>query len=60
MPAYSFYFLDSHGRVLGPPTVVEFENDRGAIEAAEAILDQKTVEVWDKERVVIRLEPKQI
>ena len=60
MRAYRFYFLNSDGHIAGPPTVAEFEDDRRAIEAAEALLDRKAIEVWELARVVIRLEPKQV
>jgi hypothetical protein len=59
MPAYRFHLLESDGHIVGPPLVVEFPDDHAVIKAAEAILDGKTIEVWDQERVVIRLAPKQ-
>jgi hypothetical protein len=55
MPAYRFYYVDSVGHIAEPPIVAEFPDDRGAIEAAKALLDRKTIEVA---RVIIRLEPK--
>jgi hypothetical protein len=58
MTAYRFYYLDSAGHITAPPTVAEFADDQGAIEAAKALADGKAIEVWDRTRVVIRLEPK--
>jgi hypothetical protein len=58
MPAYRFYFLDSDGLFADPAIVVEFPNDLGAIQAARALLGNKTIEVWHLTRVVIRLDPK--
>jgi hypothetical protein len=58
MPVYRFYFLDSDGYFVDPAIVVEFPNDRRAIQAAQELLDQKAVEVWHLARVVIRLYPK--
>ncbi len=58
MPAYRFYYINSDGHIAGPPPVVVFADDRAAIKAAEALLDDKAIEVWDRDRVVIRLEPK--
>jgi hypothetical protein len=59
MTPYRFYLFESDGHIAGPPRVVEFPDDRAAIQAAEALLDGKAIEVWDRARVVIRLEPKQ-
>jgi hypothetical protein len=54
MPAYRFYYMDSVGHFAEPPIVAEFPNDRGAIEAAKALLDRKSIEVV---RIIIRLDP---
>jgi hypothetical protein len=58
MTYYRFYHLDSEGDITDPPAVGEFADDHSAIQAAEALLDEKAIEVWDGKRVVIRLEPK--
>ena len=58
MAAYRFYSLDPDGHISGPPTVVEFPDDSAAIEAAEALVNGKAIEVWELARIVIRLEPK--
>ena len=58
MPLYRFYYVNSDGHITEPPRIADFRGDRAAIEAAEALLDDKAIEVWDRDRVVIRLEPK--
>lgn len=58
MPAYRFYYINPDGHIAGPPTVAVFTDDRAAIEAAEALLGDKSIEVWEAARVVIRLAPK--
>ena len=59
MHMYRFYYLGSDGHIAGAPVVVEFPDDRVAIEAAEALLDRRAIDVWELARVVVRLEPKQ-
>jgi hypothetical protein len=56
MPVYRFSWIQT--ATLSPAIVVEFPNDRRAIQASQALLDQKAVEVWHLARVVIRLYPK--
>lgn len=58
MTAYRLYFVGSDGHIAGPPEVVECADDQAAIEAAKQLLDGKAIEVWDKARIVIRLDPK--
>ncbi len=58
MPVYRFYYVDSDGHISEPPRIADFRGDRGAIKAAEALLNGKAIEVWDGGRIVIRLEPK--
>lgn len=58
MPLYRFYYVNSDGHITEPPRIAEFQDDRAAIVAAEALVTDKAIEVWDGPRVVIRLEPK--
>lgn len=54
---YRIYVLTLEGRVAAPPHVVECADDREAIRIARDQLSDKTIEVWDKARRVIRIEP---
>ena len=56
MPLYRFYYLNLDGHITEPPKVGDFPDDRAAIKAAETLVTDKAVEVWDGSRVVIRLE----
>lgn len=58
MLTYRFYRLDSDGHITGPPTVAELLDDRAAVEAGEAFLDGKAIEIWQLTRMVVRLQPK--
>jgi hypothetical protein len=58
MRLYRFYYVNSDGHITEPPRIADFPDDQTAIEAAEALLNDKAIEVWDGGRVVIRLEPK--
>jgi hypothetical protein len=58
MPLYRFYYMNSDGHITVPPRVADYPDDRAAIKAAEALVADKAIEVWDGGRVIIRLEPK--
>jgi hypothetical protein len=58
MPVYRFYYLDADGHISGPPTVGDFADDRAASEAAQALANEKSIELWEGPRVVARLAPK--
>jgi hypothetical protein len=58
MPLYRFYYVNLDGHITEPPRIVDFPNDRAAINAAEALVNDKVVEIWAGPRVVIRLAPK--
>ncbi len=47
MTAYRFYYVGSDGHISMPPSVAEFPDDHDAIEAAQALVDGKAIEVWD-------------
>jgi hypothetical protein len=50
--------VDPDGHVGGPPAIIECADDHAAIEAAKALVNGNAIEVWDRMRRVIRLEPK--
>jgi hypothetical protein len=60
MTAYRCYCVDSDGHIGGPPAIVECADDRAAIEAAKALVNGRAIEVWDRMRRVIRLEPQRV
>ncbi|ARQ00323.1 hypothetical protein [Pseudorhodoplanes sinuspersici] len=55
MRDYRAYPIGNDGHVL-PPTVITAEDDRAAIAQTKAILNEKPIEVWDRSRLVARLE----
>jgi hypothetical protein len=57
MPTYRIYTFDEGGHVLEPPKVIESENDEAAVKEAKQLLDGKLIEVWEKARCIIRLNP---
>lgn len=57
MLAYRIYWLEG-GHIIGPPMIIECQDDHAAIEHAESVLDAKALEVWEHARMVARLEPK--
>ena len=57
MPTYRIYTFDEGGHVLEPPKVIECENDETAVKEAKQLLNGKLIEVWDKARRIIRLNP---
>jgi hypothetical protein len=58
MPHYRLYTLRADGHIAGLPAVIECPDDPAAVQEAKKILDGRAIEVWDRARMVIRLEPK--
>jgi hypothetical protein len=54
-PTYRAYVLGPDDHIVQPPQLIEAPDDEQAIEAARRILDGHTLEVWDQQRLVIRL-----
>ena len=52
MPAYRVYKLDSHGKILGPPHIIECDDDAAAVTEATAYVDGFDLELWDHGRRV--------
>jgi hypothetical protein len=44
--------------IIQPPKLIEALNDQQAIEEARRIVDGHALEIWDEQRLVIRLEPR--
>ena len=57
MPTYRIYNFNESGHLLEPPKVIECENDEAAVKEAKQLLDGKLIEVWEKARCIIRLDP---
>lgn len=58
MTAYRLYTLGSDGHIEGPPTIVECDDNQAAVERAKELLNGKAIEVWERKRLIVRLEPK--
>ena len=56
MPMYRIYTFEG-GHVRAPPQVIECQNDEAAVKKAKQLLDGTLIEVWEKERCIIRLDP---
>jgi hypothetical protein len=58
MADYRLYHLDISGHLAGPPDGLTCENDQTAIERAGRLLDGHDLELWQRDRLVIRLHSK--
>jgi hypothetical protein len=56
MAVYRIYALEADGHYKQPPHVIECENDDEAIVAAQPFINGKSIEVWDGDKLVVRLE----
>jgi hypothetical protein len=54
---YRFYTLTEEGRIAGPPGNYWLPNDAAAVKRAKLIIHEKPIEVWQGDRVVVRLNP---
>jgi hypothetical protein len=54
---YRLYRVDKSGHILGPPDAFSCENDGAAIERSKRLFDGDDVELWQSDRMVIRLSP---
>jgi hypothetical protein len=58
VPDYRFYVIKMDGHIAGPPKTIDLPSDEAAVKGAKALLDDRTIEIWQGSRVVCRLEPK--
>ncbi|HWN52178.1 MAG TPA: hypothetical protein VNO18_20570, partial [Xanthobacteraceae bacterium] len=58
MGDYRVYQLDEDGHIRSPPKVFRCESDEAAIQRAERMVDGHDIELWQLDRLVIRLSPK--
>jgi hypothetical protein len=56
VPEYRVYHLDASGHVDGPPDDFTCKDDDTAIARAKQLVDGHDVELWDLDRLVVRLE----
>jgi hypothetical protein len=55
MLTYRAYQVDEAGHVLGPPEVIYCNDDDTAIDRAKPLANRRDVELWQLDRLVIRL-----
>jgi hypothetical protein len=58
MPDYRAYTIGIEGRFIGAEVLSTHADDAAAIEAAKQLIGQHDVELWDRDRLVARLTPK--
>jgi hypothetical protein len=54
---YKVYVLDSAGRISSPFKTIECADDNEALEQAKRYLSGSAVEVWQHNKLIVRLEP---
>jgi len=57
MCAYRIYELTADDHVAGPPLTIDCPDDATAVERAKERLIHRIIEVWAKDRCVIRMHP---
>lgn len=55
--AYRIYALEQDARIARPPVIIDCDSDEEAVARAAALLDGKTLLVWERARLVARIEP---
>jgi hypothetical protein len=58
MPEYRAYIIGIDGHFIKAEFLSNHANDAAAIEAARQLVDGHDVELWDRDRMVIRLAQK--
>ena len=58
MNEYRVYLVDKDGHVDGPPDGFTCESDEAAIERAKHLIGGHDIELWQMDRLVIRLKSK--
>lgn len=52
MPTYRIYRLTNGGHIDGPPAMLNFDDDQGAVRHAKTLKDGVDLEVWEGRRRV--------
>lgn len=55
MPEYRIYTVDFNGHIFGPAKVIECSGDDGAVQLALLAMEVHDVELWQGERLVMRI-----
>jgi hypothetical protein len=58
MPIYRIYTFDKGGHIRESAQLVECQNDEAAVNEAKQLCNGKVHEVWEKERCILRLDPR--
>jgi hypothetical protein len=58
MADYRAYIIGDDGHFIGAETLGTAADDAAAIEAAKRLVDEHDVELWDRDRLVVRLKGK--
>jgi hypothetical protein len=56
-PTYRAYVIGSDNHIRAAKEI-EAENDEAAIETVRPMVDGHAIEIWERKRLVIRLDPK--
>ena len=54
VPEYRIVFLDPDSYIAQPPKIVECTDDQGAIKKARQFIDGHDIELWEKDRCIVR------
>ena len=57
MPGYRIYRVDEEGHIKGLAHEVTCDTDEQAVELARQYIDGLAIEVWNRARLVKRLDP---
>jgi hypothetical protein len=58
MADYRVFFFDTNGHIAHPPKIVTCDTDGEALaKAAQELLDEHTVEVWEGGRLIAEIAP---
>ena len=60
MPGYRIYRVDEEGHITGLAAEITCDTDDQAIERSRQYVDGLAVEVWNRARLVKRLEPDEV
>ncbi len=54
VPEYRIFFLDPDSYITQPPQIVECADDQEAIQKAKQFIDGHDIELWEKDRCIVR------
>jgi hypothetical protein len=59
MPAYRIYFIDRANHISRPSEIVECADDQEAIKKAEQLVEGQDLELWERDRFIMRIPSQQ-